>query len=879
MAAMFASRYGPPPPLELGAPLRKEMLADLLRMSAAMYVYLAQSGEDIAAQPPLRPAPAAWIILIAYVKTWFACAALGYFFPHMVHSRHCDSMTSSVVGVATVSYVDVLGGVSVFLVASRLPNALLWFGFRIDRCARPSAPRAPTPIPRARDMVVRTRPVQKAIEKRPRRKRKAPEQYAEEAKPTPSIRDLLTKRKPTTLPSTTEDDLPTSDPKDPILEANLYIEQVKRDVMAGHIDMRGNPWVAPGNTLAEAEAINAQRRMDKEQLVDPTEAWNLVLRPTMFVWAPEKIFPDFKFTCRTCGHPTAQSGWGRPRVLHYMDNQFVYVATRHACENCASGQARKAAQVKKSGSAQKATRVRERFMADAKEMLTRMPGNKACLWDFVDTGRTICDASVADFVRAMATRVSWKAMSEIVTELKETKWMRSVVQRYLLLCDSLQIVPISFRTCFPPQYVLRDDWLRDLFVRDAHDRKDEVVYELNKEIGDDVLVLDWTKDAAKRCNGNFLFNAMSGAGIVLASEITDTSGPSEVEPVMQKLKSQGVCPKVVYVDDGCCGAWKTCADNLWPGVHVRLDAWHAIRRLTQTTTSTQHPWHGRFCAELSNAVYVYDQQEVGRLRRARVREGLTWNVPNTTRNKYIPRIVTDPPKIIARVAAVLTAFDGRHEEMGELLTARTQHAWAALKTHVENGCLCDPPGMNMHTFGEPTMIGDEEFQTIRTKRGASALEGFHTHQKQWLGMFAQHSTEAGKALLADGALRWNRRRRNEATQETATVPLVFASNLLQATDRLHKRLSGEGLFPGLAYAMGRETASVETTSRSTASSSSSSGTTAPTTPGSSHTPTHSQKRHIASATNTLYMWCIFDIVCPIQSMQTLTCIPRYVLNH
>ena len=132
MAAMFASRYGPPPPLELGAPLRKEMLADLLRMSAAMYIYLAQVGEDIAAQPPLRPAPAAWIILIAYVKTWFACAALGYFFPHMVHSRHCDSMTSSVVGVATVGCVDVLGGVSVFLVASRLPNALPWFGLTTD---------------------------------------------------------------------------------------------------------------------------------------------------------------------------------------------------------------------------------------------------------------------------------------------------------------------------------------------------------------------------------------------------------------------------------------------------------------------------------------------------------------------------------------------------------------------------------------------------------------------------------------------------------------------------------------------------------------------------------------------------------------------------
>ena len=58
--------------------------------------------------------------------------------------------------------------------------------------------------------------------------------------------------------------------------------------------------------------------------------------------------------------------------------------------------------------------------------------------------------------------------------------------------------------------------------------------------------------------------------------------------------------------------------------------------------------------------------------------------------------------------------------------------------------------------------GGESFHMIRAMRGASALEGFHTHQKQWLGCLARHAADAGAALLADGALRWNRKRRREA---------------------------------------------------------------------------------------------------------------------
>ena len=102
------------------------------------------------------------------------------------------------------------------------------------------------------------------------------------------------------------------------------------------------------------------------------------------------------------------------------------------------------------------------------------------------------------------------------------------------------------------------------------------------------------------------------------------------------------------------------------------------------------------------------------------------------------------------------------------------------------------------SFGKSAVIGGEEFRTIQTLRGASALEGFHAQQKQWLGPFAHHGTDAGTALLTDGVLRWNRKRNNEGSGRSAALPLVFANGLLNRVDDLQRRLTGERLYPGLA---------------------------------------------------------------------------------
>ena len=136
--------------------------------------------------------------------------------------------------------------------------------------------------------------------------------------------------------------------------------------------------------------------------------------------------------------------------------------------------------------------------------------------------------------------------------------------------------------------------------------------------------------------------------------------------------------------------------------------------------------------------------------------------------------------------------------MGELLTAATHDAWENLKEHVSKGCLCDPPGINLFTYEreEPTSLGGESFRAIGTQRGTSALEGFHTHQKEWFGTLAHHGVDAGMALLAEGTLRWNRKRSRPMTMMDQTTPPStttlrrrprWAAGALTVSDQLRPR--------------------------------------------------------------------------------------------
>jgi len=294
-------------------------------------------------------------------------------------------------------------------------------------------------------------------------------------------------------------------------------------------------------------------------------------------------------------------------------------------------------------------------------------------------------------------------------------------------------------------------------MADWESRQQEVLEELRAETGNDVLSVDWTRDAAARCGRQWLFNAMDGQRKILCSAMTATCDPSSAVNMLQELAGRGVEPKVVYVDSECCGAWPPIVRQLWPGAAVKLDAMHAIRRITQTTTSTQHPWHGRFCQALSAAIYEEDTGVAAKVKEARRQAGLSERIPKRTRALCIPRTITNAPRIVESVEAVIRSFRSPCGQNGSLLTDETHAAWQRLKTHVNAGCLCDPPGVQLNVFGQEQTVDGVRLQIVTKSRGVSALEGFHTHQKNWLGNLARHASDAGEALLTDGALRWNRR--------------------------------------------------------------------------------------------------------------------------
>ena len=83
-------------------------------------------------------------------------------------------------------------------------------------------------------------------------------------------------------------------PQCPVGSVQEYVDSVKRQITAGY-NLQGEPWVRPQNPLRAAREINAQRQRNRERPLSAEEALNLVLRPLIFAWAPEKLKPGLKF--------------------------------------------------------------------------------------------------------------------------------------------------------------------------------------------------------------------------------------------------------------------------------------------------------------------------------------------------------------------------------------------------------------------------------------------------------------------------------------------------------------------------------------------------------------------------------------------------------
>ena len=392
-------------------------------------------------------------------------------------------------------------------------------------------------------------------------------------------------------------------------------------------------------------------------------------------------------------------------------------------------------------------------------MLNALPTSLKLLWRFVDTGHHLCDSTLVDLVRAMATKSSWSAVSAAISEMRARSWRRCVREAHHALCDEVSATPAEESSTFLNKLEIMGSVVKKIYMTDFRLREDAIDQDFAVEVGDDILRLDWTHSAAIRCGGTHLLNIMDGRNNILFSKLTCNSKPYASRPFMEELFHRGALPKVVYVDDECCGGWLSVLREFWPDIAVRLDPMHAMMRLTQTTASTQHSHHGTFCINLSACIFQDDPKVLQRMWTAWSREHGACALPSSVKRKFVPRAIREPRAITAAVECLLDELGQKaYGCEGPLLTTATNIAWQTLRIHILKGCLGDPPGVALNVEEDAVSIGGMPFNSIRSLRGTSPVEGLHAHQKQWLGVFAKHERCVGEALLKDGAWHWNQKK-------------------------------------------------------------------------------------------------------------------------
>ena len=528
-----------------------------------------------------------------------------------------------------------------------------------------------------------------------------------------------------------------------------YLKSVLQKVC--RMSFHSDPWIRKPHPISAICILNKQRHDAGQGPLDEKDLWNLCARPDIFLWDPTVIDPAIEILCPRCGARAVRTNWNDPKELHVLGNRAIYVARRYECYSCPNA--------KKSKVAGKRTRCS--FTSDDPSVLRTLPTFLIKLWPFLDTGRHLYDPSLIDLVRAMATKCSWSAISNAIAEMQNRWWHREVQEVHRIFCETQCAAPMTESTNCPKQLFVTSHMVRKIYMLDFKNRENTIDDHFRAEAGDYILRLDWTNGPAMRCREKHLLNIMDGQSRILTFRFTSNAKPYASKQCMQELFDRGVRPRIVYVDDECCGCWLQMLRTFWPDVAVKLDPMHAMKRLTETTASTQHPDHGSFCTKLSNCIFKYDAKVMERISRAWSTEHGDITLPPQVKRKYVPRIIPEPQVIVVAIDRLLEEFRARnHETQGMLLTIRTGEAWQLLRQHISKGCLSDPLDVRLNCGGPAVMIGGMRFASIKSLRGTSPVEGLHAHQKQWLGMFGQHDCEVGAALLKDGAWRWNRAKSN-----------------------------------------------------------------------------------------------------------------------
>ena len=67
--------------------------------------------------------------------------------------------------------------------------------------------------------------------------------------------------------------------------------EVTRLIDDGRVELAGVPWVHPAEPTHKAEDLHTRKRSEGEDGLSHEDLCSLVVQPSVFVWAPDLLFP------------------------------------------------------------------------------------------------------------------------------------------------------------------------------------------------------------------------------------------------------------------------------------------------------------------------------------------------------------------------------------------------------------------------------------------------------------------------------------------------------------------------------------------------------------------------------------------------------------
>ena len=353
--------------------------------------------------------------------------------------------------------------------------------------------------------------------------------------------------------------------------------------------------------------------------IPPSTAPIHQFRTPVICWMPRRFW-QFEFSCVKCkGKLKSKGPYPHVRHVYTMKGCSYLVGEYMGC---------------------KASDCNSTYISWDQRILEQLPSHFRCRLTVCLTYKYACESSVVSFLRSRTQGNSPTAFQNILLEIHSEEYLRKC-QVYLAECARdkssrarLHLPPLEYAR--PPEFkgLPKAAWFLVVYVRDVFERLSVIKCSLASVYGS-ILKIDSTKKTVKKLAGHaqgsasWVTNVGNERGEVLSVVVTSSESSRSLQPMVDGLvaryeRASQAPPVVIYTDRDCCSTATrpkiSALFGAWPQLKVRLDLWHWIRRLAAGCTAESHPLYSVFMGRLSYCIFVWDDEDLKLLRRAKKAE-------------------------------------------------------------------------------------------------------------------------------------------------------------------------------------------------------------------------------------------------------------------